>query len=168
MPLMNRTVREDSGAWSLLKNAPVRARETASSSGGVAAPKFPGNEAGTAGCLYTARMRPSLSTTAIVIALDCAALAATCISICTSACVSASEAGGGGGGVVLEPPPPPQATSPAQSAMTSQKSSRKASRPRKQSRKCDFGAKIIRVSYSYHTRTSFSIIPRRSCSIMIE
>ncbi len=29
MPLMNRTVRDDSGAWSLEKNAPVRARPTA-------------------------------------------------------------------------------------------------------------------------------------------
>ncbi len=34
-PLMKRTVRDESGAWSLLKNAPVRASETASSSAGT-------------------------------------------------------------------------------------------------------------------------------------
>ena len=41
MPLMNRTVREESGAWSLLKKAAVRARPTASSSAGTVWPKFP-------------------------------------------------------------------------------------------------------------------------------
>src|SRR5579864_1239635 len=35
MPLMNRTVREDKGAWSLLKKAAVRAKLTANSSAGT-------------------------------------------------------------------------------------------------------------------------------------
>ena len=48
-PLMKRTVRDESGAWSLLKNAPVRASDTASSSGGTIAPKLPGTRAGADG-----------------------------------------------------------------------------------------------------------------------
>ena len=41
MPLIKRTVREESGASLLLKNAPVRARETANSTVSTVAPKFP-------------------------------------------------------------------------------------------------------------------------------
>ena len=41
MPLMNRTVREERGAWLLVKKAAVRASPTASSSALTTAPKFP-------------------------------------------------------------------------------------------------------------------------------
>ena len=51
MPLIKRTVREESGAWSLLKNAAVRASETASSFASTWPPKFPVASAGADGFL---------------------------------------------------------------------------------------------------------------------
>src|ERR1700723_206520 len=105
MPLINRTVRDESGAWSLLKKAPVRARFTASSSEGIAVPKFPGSIAGADIPLYTASTRPSRSTTAMTISSDCATVAAACTIIVTSAAVRLCVAGGGGGVTLPEPPP---------------------------------------------------------------
>src|ERR1700722_11087984 len=126
---MNLTVREESGAWSLLKNAPVRARDTASSSEGMAVPKFPGTVAGAEGPLYTPSIRPRRSTTAIALESESAAVAAASTSICTSAWVKKAVAGGGWtGGVMDEPPPlpPPQFDSIAHSGRMSarQRSSR--------------------------------------------
>ena len=54
MPLMKRTVRDDNGAWSLLKNAPVRASDTASSWVAVVASER----------ALTPRIEPARSTTA--------------------------------------------------------------------------------------------------------
>ena len=54
MPLMKRTVRDDSGAWSLANIAPARATETATS----------GVRSSARGLTYTPRMFPVRSTTA--------------------------------------------------------------------------------------------------------
>ncbi len=49
MPLMKRTVREESGAWSLLKKLAVRARATATSFVSAGAPKLAADVAGAEG-----------------------------------------------------------------------------------------------------------------------
>ena len=123
MPLMNRTVREESGASSLLKKAPVRASATARSAVGIIAPKFPNDVGGADGPTYTARIRPMRSTTAMAMASDGAAVAAASTTICTSACDKVSVAGGGPGGnatptppPLLPLPPPPHAPSIRQNA----------------------------------------------------
>src|SRR5665213_905123 len=96
MPLMNRTVREDSGAWSLLKNAAVRARETARSFASTCALKFPATRVGADGLRYTPKTLPERSTTVITMVLGSAACAALCTSAETSAAVRlCTEAGGG-------------------------------------------------------------------------
>src|ERR1700730_2872790 len=104
---MNRTVREESGAWSLLKKAAVRASDTASSLLSTCTPKSPVASVGAAGLRYTARMFPARSTTAITIVLGSAACAAAWTSAVTSAVV---RFGVGDGGVTDVKPPttPPQ------------------------------------------------------------
>src|SRR5438034_789125 len=58
-PLMKRTVRDDRGAWSLLKNDAVRASETAKSLALTVTPKFPITVAGASGFRTEAGTRPS-------------------------------------------------------------------------------------------------------------
>lgn len=115
---MYRTVRDDSGAWSLLKYAAVRASETAKSPVGTVEPKFPVEFTGMLGPSYTARMRPNRSTTAIAIVVVSAVAAAACTIMSTSAEVRKVLPGGGCGYCgspdpepppeLLEVPPPPQ------------------------------------------------------------
>src|SRR5216683_1946526 len=120
MPLMKRTVREESGAWSLLKKAAVRASDTASSLVSTCTPKFPIASVGAAGLRYTARMFPARSTTAMAIVLGSAACAAAWTSVVTSAAV---RFGVGEGGVTDVKPPtaPPQPVVHAYSANTDAK-----------------------------------------------
>ena len=89
---MKRTVRDDSGAWSLLKNAAVRASPTARSS---SPPEAPGLRKSASGL-------PSRSTTAIERVLSESAEAAAATMAPTSAAHSAGPphtASPGGGGV---------------------------------------------------------------------
>src|SRR5204862_5536292 len=103
MPLMKRTVRDDSGAMLWLKNAAVRAVATARSSFVEGAPAL----------RSTARMRPARSTTAIVTG-SLIAFAAARAMVSTSAidsepkapAPSSHVAGVAGGGA---PPPRPRA-----------------------------------------------------------
>src|ERR1700722_1072793 len=121
MPLMKRTVREESGASSSLKNAAVRANETAKSLEFTVLPKSPSAVWGAPGFWKTARIRPARSTTAMTSASDTDA-AAFCTRLCTSAwakvgvvvpltCDVAAAVLG-----VLEPPP--QHMHPAQRLRT--------------------------------------------------
>ena len=66
VPLMNRTVRELNGAWSLEKNAAVRASDAATSSAGSISPKFESVLVGAPALLYTASTVPRRSVTAMV------------------------------------------------------------------------------------------------------
>ena len=77
MPLMKRTVREDSGAWSLLKNAVVRAKVTATS----------GASGVVSGLRYTPRIVPLRSTTATARVLSLSAPAAAVMTAVTSSAV---------------------------------------------------------------------------------
>src|SRR5712692_6128120 len=120
MPLIKRTVREESGAWSLLKKAAVRASETASSLVSTSAPKLPVDIAGAAGLRNTARMRPARSTTAMTMVVESAASAPFCTNCCTS--VEVSGAGGGPGGAETPVvPPQPVSARPNASASTAEK-----------------------------------------------
>src|SRR5437868_13525562 len=85
---MKRTVREDRGAWLLLKNAAVRAREIAKSLASTTAPKLPTEVVGAPGLRKSARMLPARSTTAITIGSDVEA-AALCTTAWTSLCDNA-------------------------------------------------------------------------------
>ena len=105
---MKRTVRLDSGAWSLLKNAAVRASASARSSAPTVWPKLPAAVAlvATPVVRNTARGIPVRSATAITsgVSTEAAALITT---VLTSAAVS----GAGGGGESAtgdEEDPPPQ------------------------------------------------------------
>ena len=64
---LNRTVREESGAWLLLKKAAVLARPTASSSAATTWPRFPMDVVGAPAVLNTARIFPARSATATTI-----------------------------------------------------------------------------------------------------
>src|SRR5882672_12556344 len=64
---MKRTVREESGAWLLLKNAPVRANATATSFAFCSWPKFPAAVAGAFCVRNTPSTKPARSTTATTI-----------------------------------------------------------------------------------------------------
>src|SRR6266852_1852668 len=92
MPLMYRTVREESGACPLLKNPAVRASATATSFVSACMLKFEVEVGGVPGLLKTASMFPwrSLTATAIGTFTDAAAC---CTTIRTS---SAVRVGGGG------------------------------------------------------------------------
>src|SRR6476469_3730177 len=104
---MKRTVREDRGAWSLLKNAAVRASDTASSSLSTMLPKFP-TVRDPRGALLAKKVSstaPVRSTTAITSA-EFTELAACLTTVCTSSAVSwESTVAGGGAPVLLAPPP---------------------------------------------------------------
>src|ERR1700684_1986507 len=64
MPLMKRTVREESGPWSLLKKAAVRAKPTARFSDEIGLPKFPIDVVGAPGVSNPQRPFPARSATA--------------------------------------------------------------------------------------------------------
>src|SRR4030095_9731090 len=81
------TVREDSGAASLLKKAPVRASPTAWSSAFTTALKLPVTVAGAPALRNTASGVPARSTTAITIVSRLIATAARCTALVTSAAV---------------------------------------------------------------------------------
>src|ERR1700688_1998344 len=88
MPEMKRTVRDESGAWSLLKNAPVRARPIARSSLAPVAPAW----------RYRRSTLPARSTTAIVIGGEGGAAttpAAVCARLVTSAGLKAGAPASG-------------------------------------------------------------------------
>jgi hypothetical protein len=101
---MNRTVREESGAWSLLKKAAVRAKLTASSFAGTITPKFPADIVGAPVVLNTARMFPARSATATTIGTF-TDKTEFCTTLVTSETVSGVAAGGSGGAEDWEPPP---------------------------------------------------------------
>src|SRR5262249_30810488 len=110
MPLTKRTVREERGAWSLLKKEAVRARATASSVVATLAPKLPAAVAGAPVFWKTARIFPPRSVTAITTGTS-TATAAFCTIFCASAAVSRAAGGEGGDGMVtLRPPEHPVAT----------------------------------------------------------
>src|SRR5580692_9638725 len=94
MPLMNRTVREESGAWSLLKKAAVRANPTASSSDGTTKLKFPTDVVGAPGVLNTARIFPARSATATTMGAFTDSTA-FCTTVCTSETLSGVTVEGG-------------------------------------------------------------------------
>src|SRR5262249_31040892 len=110
MPLTKRTVREERGAWSLLKKEAVRARATASSVVATLAPKLPVAVAGAPVFWKTARIFPPRSVTATTTGIS-TATAAFCTTFCASAAVSRAAGGEGGDGMVtLLPPEHPVAT----------------------------------------------------------
>ena len=84
MPLRKRTVRDDSGAWSLLKNAAVLASATANSLASTTALKFATAVAGAPVFRNTPSTRPARSETAMTKGSDAEAAAAL-ITLCTSA-----------------------------------------------------------------------------------
>ena len=94
---MYRTVREDSGAWSLLKYAAVLASETARSVVFTMCPKLLADCAGADGPCHTARITPKRSTTAIVSEAEFPVVAAACTSKLTSLAVNEVAPGGGCG-----------------------------------------------------------------------
>ncbi len=98
MPLMNRTVRVDNGAWLLLKKPAVRARATATSFESACVPKFAAAVTGAPGLRNTARTFPCRSVTAMTIGAFTEA-AAFCTTNCTSAAVK--TAGGSSWAVAL-------------------------------------------------------------------
>ena len=100
---MNRTVREERGAASLLKKAAVRANATASSSAGSTSPKFPVPVGGALGVSNTARTVPARSTTATTMG-EFTDVTAFCTTFITSAALNGV---GGGGGPGLEDDEPP-------------------------------------------------------------
>src|ERR1700684_2387670 len=102
---MKRTVREESGAWSLRNKAAVRARLTASSSAGTVWPKFSIEAVGAPGVSNTARIFPARSATATTMGAftDVTAFWTTLV---TSAMLSGVAAGGGSGKLDEEDPPP--------------------------------------------------------------
>src|SRR5208282_424072 len=100
---MKRTVREESGAWSLLKNAAVRARATARSFALTMLPKFPVAMAGADGLRYTASGLPTRSTTAMIMVSSLAAWAAACTRLLTSDMARAGPGPGGGSGYATVP-----------------------------------------------------------------
>src|SRR4029077_16856525 len=105
----NRTVREESGAWSLLKKAAVRARPTANSSEGTTWPKLT-DVGGAPRVLNTARRLPARSATATTMGAF-ADITAFCTTVVTSALVSGTAVEGGGAEFDEHnscPPPPPQ------------------------------------------------------------
>src|SRR5580658_7919078 len=107
---MNRTVREDRGAWSLLKKAAVRAKPTASSSAGTTWPKFPIDVIGAPGVSNTARILPARSATATTIGAF-TDVTAFCTTVVTSEMLSGVTATGGSDEFEAEDPlpvPPPQ------------------------------------------------------------
>ena len=87
MPLMKRTVRDESGASLLLKNDAVRASATASSLVLTVVLKSPCDVAGEPGFTYTPKMFPPRSVMAMVTAAA-VDFAAFCAMACTSAIVS--------------------------------------------------------------------------------
>src|SRR5438445_2062542 len=107
MPLMKRTVRLDSGAWSLLKKAAVRASATARSFASTVKPKFPVAVAGAFGLRKTAKTRPARSTTAMTIVSGSAASAPACTTFWTSVIVKAGGGPGTAEGGVTVPLPQP-------------------------------------------------------------
>src|SRR5271155_1816436 len=123
MPLMNRTVREESGAASLLKKAAVRAKAAASSSAGTMLPKFPNDVVGAWDVLNTARMFPARSATATTIGAF-TEFTALCTIVFTSDMLSGTACGGGVAGVVGEGalPTPPHDRHNTNAAQTTSKS----------------------------------------------
>src|ERR1039458_3842133 len=107
MPLMNRTVREESGAWSLLKKAAVRANPTASSSAGTIWPKFPMEVVGAPGVSNTARIFPARSATATTMGAF-TDITAFCTTVVTSEMLSGVTGAAGGSERLEDGPPPPQ------------------------------------------------------------
>src|SRR5215475_10665514 len=91
MPLMNRTVRLERGAWSLLNRAAVRARATASSWLSTVAPKLPIEVAGAPGVSKTARIAPVRSVTATTTGILTESTA-----FCTTVSTSVAESGAAG------------------------------------------------------------------------
>src|SRR6266540_3956756 len=87
IPLMKRTVRDDSGAWLLLKKAPVRASETARSFAFTSTPKLPGAVAGAFGFRKTPSTLPSRSVTAMTMVVAGSAFAAVSMMSLTSPAV---------------------------------------------------------------------------------
>src|ERR1700682_2663396 len=103
---MKRTVRLVSGAWLLLKKAPVRASPTATSLESAGMLKFPVVVAGASGLRYKASTFPARSTTAITMVVGEAAAAAACTMLPTSLALSvaAGVTVTGGGGAFMAPP----------------------------------------------------------------
>ena len=91
---MNRTVRLVSGAWLLLKNAPVRASPMATSSALTCTLKFPVTVTGASGLWNSARTFPARSTTAMTAVVGAVAAAAACTILSTSLAVKVADAGG--------------------------------------------------------------------------
>src|ERR1700693_2379948 len=96
MPLINRTVREESGAWSLLKKAAVRAKPTASSSAATTWPKFPIAVVGAPAVSNTARIFPARSATATTMGAF-TAITVFSTTLVTSAMLSGVAVDGGSG-----------------------------------------------------------------------
>ena len=114
MPLMKRTVREESGAWSLLKKAAVRAKPAARSSDEIVWPKFPIDVVGAPGVSNTARTFPARSATATTMGAftDRTAFCTTLVTSETLSGVSPVAAGADDDGPLGagddDPLPPPQ------------------------------------------------------------
>src|SRR6266404_580756 len=83
---MKRTVRDVSGAWLLLKNAPVRARATATSFASSIMEKLPIAKLGAFGFRKTPKTFPCRSTTAMTIVSAKAAASATHQQHCQRSC----------------------------------------------------------------------------------
>src|SRR5580658_1869670 len=105
MPLMNRTVREESGAWSLLKKAAVRANPAATSPAAIGWPKFPIAVVGAPGVSNTARIFPARSATATTMGAF-TDITAFCTTLVTSATLSGIATAGGSDKFEDEPLPP--------------------------------------------------------------
>src|SRR5271156_2306199 len=105
MPLMYRTVRDERGAWSLLKKAAVRAKPTASSVAATVLPKSPTAVVGAPGVSNTARIFPQRSTTATTMGASTASTA-FCTTMATSLDVSGTIAGAGGSDEFADDPLP--------------------------------------------------------------
>lgn len=105
---MNRTVREESGAWSLLKKAAVRAKPTAKSRADIGWPRFV-SAVGAPGVSNMARIFPARSTTATTMGAF-TEVTAFCTMAVTSATLSWIAPDGGGSGELGgdEDPLPPQ------------------------------------------------------------
>src|SRR5216684_103595 len=103
---MNLTVRDESGAWSLLKNAPVLASATATSLEFCTDPKFPAVVAGAFCVRNTPKTNPARSTTATAMSTFTELTAACTIFWTSATCKGCTDATGGATATLLPPPQP--------------------------------------------------------------